>query len=510
MYRLPGVTVQQITMNGEEIIIDAAPAAASAVCPACQQPSARMHSRSVRRLRDLPACGRPVRVRLAVRRFFCRTATCPKRTFAEQVPAVTAPHRQQLARLEAVLAAFSAALGGQAGARLLRQIGVAVSGSTLLRALRRADPPAAATPRVLGVDEWAWRRGVRYGAVLVDLEARRPVDLLAEATAAGLERWLRANPGVEVVVRDRSTDFARGARQGAPGAVQVVDRWHVLRNVREVAERLLQRASRDLRHLADGAAPWGAPRYQSAADLARRQRERERAAALHAAVQALAAAGVSIRGIARQLGIARGTARKYRAAAAAPERARPRFPSALDPFEPYLRRRWAEGCQNALQLWRELRERGYAGGSRPVSRWAQLRRPADATGPRPGRPRTTPAPHRAGGRVRTGQAPVGAPARLAAGARPGGPGRRRPRLAGAAPGRLRRRRDRLSAAPGDHPDHPGAAGGAARRRGWRPRPAAACRRWRASPPGCSANGRSCWPRWSCRGAPGRSRARSPA
>ena len=384
MYSLPGVRVRHIHVVGEQIIIEAEPTASSGACPACQQLSRSRHSRSGRVLADLPACGRPVRVRLTVSRSYGRAPACPKRTVVEQIPLVTQPHRQRLARLEAVLATFSATVGGAAGARLLRQIGVTVSGSSLVRVLRRVELPPRPAPRVLGVDDWAWRRGSRYGAVLVDLAERRPVDLLADRTASSLEAWLKANPGPHVIVRDRSTEFARGAALGAPDARQVLDRWHLLRNVREVAERLVARASQDLTHLAEGAELHGVPRFQSAAERARRRDERERAAAVSARVQALTQAGGTILGIARELGISRVTVRKYRSAAAVPERARPHYRSQLDPYEPYLRRRWAEGCRNGLQLWRELRERGYPGGSRRVSRWAQLRRtePAPATPPR--------------------------------------------------------------------------------------------------------------------------------
>jgi len=151
-----------------------------------------------------------VRVRLTVRRFRCGTPACERRTFAEQVPGVTEPHRQAVRRLETLLGAFGAALGGQAGARLAGQAGMPVSGDTLLRLLVRDEPLPVRAPRVLGVDDWAWRRGQRYGTILVDLEARRPVDLLPDRTSVGLARWLRAHPGAEVVARDRSPEYARG------------------------------------------------------------------------------------------------------------------------------------------------------------------------------------------------------------------------------------------------------------------------------------------------------------
>jgi hypothetical protein len=364
VYELAGVRVERVIEEEGRVVIEAMPAASCGICPACGQASDRVHSRYTRELRDLPTCGRPVRVRLALRRFFCRAADCPRRTFAEQVAGATVRCRRATARLEAVLTAFGVALGGEAGARLAGHIGVSTNGDALLRLLGRDAAAQTGTPRVLGVDDWAWRRGDRYGTVLVDLEARRPIDLLPDRTAAPLERWLQAHPGVEVIVRDRATAYARGASRGAPDATQVLDRWHLLRNAREVAERLLERRAPDLRGLAEagGAA---VPVRRSTAAEARHAAVRAHQVALHAAVRRLAEAGETILGTAKRLGIARVTVRKYRAAVA-PERARPRFPSDLDPYAAYLERRWGEGCRNALQLWREIRDQGYPRGSRRV------------------------------------------------------------------------------------------------------------------------------------------------
>ncbi len=383
MYELAGVRVERTTEQDGDIIVEATATAAAGRCPACGQVSTLVHSRHVRELRDLPACGRPVRVRLALRRFFCRAPDCPRRTFAEQVPGATAPHRRATVRLEALLTTCCAMLGGEAGARLLGGIGVAVSGDTLLRLLERGEA-AVGTPRVLGVDDWAWRRGKRYGSVLVDLAARRPVDLLPERTAAALEHWLKDHPGVEVIVRDRSTEYARGATAGAPDATQVLDRWHVLRNVREVAERVLERHGQDLRRLAVVGQDPGVPsRRRSAPEEARWAAVRRQAAAQHAEIQRLTAEGETISGIARRLSITRTMVRRYRFADAPPERDYARRASKLDPYDPYLRRRWAEGCRNALQLWREIRAQGYPGASRAVSRWVEVRRtvPAPSTPP---------------------------------------------------------------------------------------------------------------------------------
>jgi transposase len=227
--------------------------------------------------------------------------------------------------------------------------------------------------------------------VLIDLEARRPIDLLADRTATALQAWLTEHPGVEVIVRDRSTEYARGAAMGAPDALQVVDRWHVLRNVRAVAERLLDRHRQDLRQVHAGTQDPG-PRRRSTAEEARRTTVRLRAAAFHAEIQRLAAEGGTIAGMARHLGVTRTMVRRYLFADAPPEREYARRRSRLDPYEPYLRQRWAEGCRNALLLWREIREQGYRETSRQVSRWAEERREHDPATTKMGRPRMIPQP----------------------------------------------------------------------------------------------------------------------
>jgi len=322
---------------------------------------------------------------------------------------VTAPHRPRVRRLEAVLAAFGAALGGRAGARLVGRAGMPVSGDTLLRLLRRNAPVAPTVPRILGVDDWAWRRGQRYGTILVDLEGGRAIDLLPERSSDGLRDWLRAHPGVEVIARDRSTEYARGATAGAPAAVQVLDRWHVLRNAREVAERILERHPDQLRALgarASAATPPPPPPRRSGHEESRREGVRQRVAARHAAVQQLAAERWSERAIATRLGIARATVRRYLHAAAPPERGPlPPRPGILAPYLAQLERRWAEGCQSGLQLWREIRAQGFPGSRKPVARWAQARRATVApTTPRRYRTPTTAAappspPTAAGARV---------------------------------------------------------------------------------------------------------------
>lgn len=212
-----------------------------ACCPVCQQPARRIHSRYQRTLADLPAGPLAVRLQVTVHRFFCRTIQCPRWIFAERLPALARPWAQRTLRLATTLQQVGLVCGGEPGARITRHLALSTSPDTLLRAVRQIADSELPTPRVLGVDDWSYRRGHCYGTLLIDLEQHRPVDVLPERTVAALATWLLVHPGVEIISRDRAQVYADGATLGAPTAVQVVDRWHLLKNLGEAVQRVLDR-----------------------------------------------------------------------------------------------------------------------------------------------------------------------------------------------------------------------------------------------------------------------------
>jgi transposase len=259
----------------------------------------------------------------------------------------------------------------------------------IVRLIHSAPFPPLRGPRVIGLDEWAWRRGRRFRTIVCDLERHQVVDLLPERTAPSVAQWLQAHPSVEIVCRDRSGLYAEGIRQGAPQAIQVVDRFHLMQHLRDALERLFLRYRRDLNTLeASGNRPAALTPTLATISQARPTRGVHR----YHQIQQLHAQHLGIAAIARQVQVSRPTVYRYLAMPQAPERQRSRHRGRplVAPFTPYLRRRWNAGCRNAQQLWRELVAQGHQPARRTVERYVgQLRR---ETGPRFKFRQVTPAP----------------------------------------------------------------------------------------------------------------------
>jgi transposase len=359
--------------------IDAHSTARAAICPECGCRSRRVHGLYIRSPADLPVSDRAVGLRLRVRRFRCLNEACPRQTFAESFPGVVARYARRTYRLATAQSRTGLMVGAEPGARLLGVLRMSTSPDTVLRLVHRHPIPKVEAPRVLGIDDWAWRKGRAWGTILIDLERRRPVDLLPDRTATSVSTWFRDHPGVEVVARDRSTEYARAITEGAPNAAQIADRWHLLHNLRQVLVRHLSSVRGRLKvmpgteHLPVDGPP---SRRRSQAERAVSSASRDHHLARYVEVRRLNAEdGLNVLQIARALRINRTTVRKYLAADAFPERGRHSVPpSMLAPYQEHLNARWVEGARNALALWREIQALGYLGSSRPVSLWAQGRR----------------------------------------------------------------------------------------------------------------------------------------
>ena len=368
------------------------------LCPLCHAQTLRVHSRYVRTLADLPWGTYAVRWQLRVRKFFCDNPACSRQIFTERLPTVAAPWARRTLRLAQCLLACGIALGGQAGARLAARGRGRTSPDTLLRLVRVAPVPPASAPQVIGVDEWAWRRGQRYGTILVNLEDHRVLDVLPERSAAAVAAWLAPHPTITVVCRDRSALYAEGIRHGAPQAGQVVDRFHLVKNLREAVEAFLHNqrpalqaaAALTVQALTVVAGPVSTPRmYRGRHQGSQAGQQRQEAAqqqrhaawvTTYEAIHTLHAQGTPVTTIAQQLGISRPTVYAYLRRTRPPSPRSPqRSGQVLRPYMAYVIQRWREGCTDSMQLWRELRAQGYSQSARTVSRFiTRLRRASEA------------------------------------------------------------------------------------------------------------------------------------
>jgi transposase len=395
LFTMSGFEIEEVVEKDGKLILKASSTATSGSCPKCHVRSDRVHSYYARSPRDLPLGDQVVSLKLRVRRFRCMNAACEQATFVERLPNLVPVHGQRTTRMTKALRAVAFALGGEAGARLLAHLCMSYSADTLLNIIRRTPADTLSEVRVLGVDDWAFRKGRDYGTILVDLEQHQVIDLLPDRETATLASWLQAHPEIEVISRDRGGAYAQGAAQGAPQAVQVADRWHLLKNLWEaLAEsydchyQLLGQLSveqsatheaqtdpsEDEIALPTTTAKPARRKPLSPAEQARAER-RQYWLDKFEKVHTLRKQGMSLNAIARELDLNIRTVRKYNRLTELPKKTSPKpWPRILAPYHAYLRERLSAGDVPSRQLWQEIRQRGFTGGHSTVYKYVvQLR-----------------------------------------------------------------------------------------------------------------------------------------
>jgi transposase len=366
--------------GNQRIVLELETTACDSACPLCHQKTTRVHSWYRRYLADLPWAGIPVALWLKVRRFFCCNAHCARVIFCERLPGVATAWARRTGRLAEALRRIGLALGGAAGARLAAALKMKAGIDLILTLIRRGRPTKTPLPRVLGVDDWALRKGQRYGTILVDLERSEIVDLLADRSAETLTAWLQVHPGVEIVTRDRSQTYADAIKAGAPAAIQVADRWHLLKNLTELVFKILQQEHSFIqKRLVSTAKQCAGDMVLSEAVLSagsdRLTASQQRHKAAIALARQLHRQGWTQKAIAYHLSLHPKTIRRYLQASMPEVTRRRKKHLLLTPYKDYLLKRWNEGCHNATQLFREIQPLGYPGEVTIVRDYArQLRR----------------------------------------------------------------------------------------------------------------------------------------
>ena len=353
----------------------------TAICPVCHQPSSRIHSGYDRTLRDLNWADWGVSLRLSVHKFFCDNPLCSRRIFTERLPQLVAPWARRTLRLSQHLTTIGLALAGSAGQRLNKAIGYSFSRDTILRNLAKLPLPPIKTPRAMGVDDFAFRKGQCYGTILVDLDQHCPIALLADREADTLAQWLKEHPGIEILSRDRSKTYRKGMNEGAPNAIQVADRFHLLKNLVEPLETIFGHYPKEI-HAASVPPnqasestiilpPAKAPQLS--------QQKRNKRQKRYQQVLKLHQQGFSTSAIAQIVKLSPRTVQRYLKCEQAPER-QPRSDRGssplLDPYKDKLLALWNAGCYNVKELFESIQKQGYKGSYMTVARYVRRLRTA--------------------------------------------------------------------------------------------------------------------------------------
>lgn len=415
-----GLIVEQVIEEAHQFIVQVRSTMPASCCPLCGGHSDFIHSQYQRRLADVPCAGRAVQLHLTVRRFSCHNASCARAIFTERLSYLAQPRAQMTKRLRETLCLLGFAVCAEKTARLAPQLGMKGSASTVLRLQRAAAlvPPGPFTK--IGLDDFAFRRGKTYGTIVVDLETHRVIEVLPDRTVETVAAWLAAHPEITVISRDRASDYATAATLGAPQAIQICDRWHLVKNLSEYVTTFLARMRVQIHQASQEQAPpreedpeaeaqWlkreAEEQAQDARRLARRAhktvqeqiRDTRKAERLdqYQQILTLKTQGLSSYDIAPRVGLSARTVRQWLADGVNTQPRR-RRPSPLDAYAPYLRKRWEEGEQRGVKLSQEIREKGYTGSERAVhryvGRWRSPRTGTDDPRPRNHRPRKTAPP----------------------------------------------------------------------------------------------------------------------
>ena len=350
--------LDSIEVHDQTIIVHLHATSPTAACPQCGTAGSRVHSRYQRTIADVAFGGRNLVLKLLVRKWICSEVSCSRHMFAERFPEVVQRYARMTDRLIKALQSAGVITNGADAAQLAESFGVPTTPKTIIRRVLQLPLPSEGEVAKVGIDEWAWKKGQRYGTILVDLEKRRIVQLLAERSVQTSKAWLRTHPEIDLVSRDRGKLFREAATLGAPQAKQVVDRFHLQKNFAEALEKFFRQQERALKKAMQRSTGTTRSAERTAVPekgaQERRARHRQRVS-MHKRIWKLYRQGYHKEQIAQLVGVS--SRRVYRALeqeTPPPPRRRARSSSIVDPYLAYLTARWNQGCHNIARLYEEI------------------------------------------------------------------------------------------------------------------------------------------------------------
>ena len=386
-----GLQIATTTLRDDLLIVQVVSTNMKSYCPLCFCLAERRHSQYTRVVADLPCAGFRMQLILHVRRFFCDHADCIRKIFTERLPAFVLPWARLTVRLCEALQSLGLATCGELGTRLAERLAIQTSPTTILRRIMVLPTLAVEWVSELGIDDFSFRRGRKFGTILVDIQRHKVIDLLADRKAETAKVWMKAHPEIKIVSRDRGGEYAAGAREGAPQATQIADRFHIYKNLVEAVALILARCRAEIRKNAQPALQEelheevpepplfacaeviSVENWKPAPALCDERKRLTRRAERHDRYQQvieLHTQGLGVTEIARRVGLSRRTIERWIKEGSFPETKRRRKRrSVFDPYAEYVLKRWEAGCENGLQLWQEIKDQGYQGSAPTVYRF---------------------------------------------------------------------------------------------------------------------------------------------
>jgi transposase len=383
-----GLEVTDIEMIDEVLTITAVSIQVYPCCPLCGTPAMRVHSRYTRQVTDLPCSGQQVRLLVQVRKCFCQVPDCARKIFMERLTSFVEPWARVTRRLYQIVQILGLATGGRLGIRVTDRLGIQTTRHTILRRIMALPTEPIGQVSQIGIDDFSFRRGRKFGTIVVDLQTHKMLDVLPDRTTDTSAAWMLLHPEIEIVSRDRGGDYAAAARKAAPQATQIADRFHIYKNLTEAVELTLARCRAEIRKGAFDALSeeekkgmeelrlptefvsvenWKpAPDPCTERERLSRQAERQDR---YAQVTTLRAQGLGNVEIARRVGLTARTLENWQKKGFPGAGRRRKRPSLFDPYARYVLSRWEQGCTNGLQIYREIKEQGYTGTEKTVYRF---------------------------------------------------------------------------------------------------------------------------------------------